>query len=476
MMSINKPDLPFYYNKLYSNYPSIYTDTSFYNQFDSTSKKTFRFTVYNAIFPLRTYLYLNTSEEYSCKSVLLHTDADSAYKKFEWYVYNNKSQSFDTSYGNTCYIKDVNDGVYYKLKGVTDNGYFAWYSDSLYPHLKPKAAIASTYIQGCQYLSYKFKDSSSSLEINPSFKQRWHWYFGDGSDTIIVDTGSYPNYGNGNVDHIYTKSGTYNIKLIYNNGYCEDTIEYINAVNIKSAPTPFFTVNHQYSCSPFNLQIKDTSSLAVKRHYQYGDGKDTFAIGYNTSFVANHLYNSIGKYQISQTLTGSTGCVTSSNENIEVVAPFKINLGNDTTLCEGEGITLKSIIGHANYEWNNGTTDSILYLTKSGQYILTAKVGTCSSTDTIAIDYYRHGECENHIWAYPNPFSSDLNLDGFLKKEDELIINIYDMNGKLVVSGQTIKEQGHFIIRIQSEGLSQGIYILSVASAELNRKIKIIKF
>lgn len=168
------------------------------------------------------------------------------------------------------------------------------------------------------------------------------------------------------------------------------------------------------------MQLKDTSSLAVKRHYQYGDGKDTFAIGYNTSFVANHLYNSIGKYQISQTLSGSSGCATSSSETIEVVAPFKVTLGNATTLCEGEGITLKSIINHANYEWNNGTTDSIIYVTKSGQYILKAKVGACSSTDTLAIDYYRHGECENHIWAYPNTFSSGFNLDGFLKKKTNL--------------------------------------------------------
>ncbi len=468
---INKPDMPFGYEKFYKDFQVVETPDS-----NIINKYYFHLNGYANVYPLKQNLYLNTTEQYSCNVVMLHVDADTAYKNFVWYVYNKQTNQFDSSTGNNCYIKDVSGGIYCKLKGITNSGYFAWYSDSLYPHLKLKAIIASTNKLGCQYVAYQFKDSSIITEINPSYKQYWHWYFGDGTDAMLVDTGSYSNYGKGNISHIYTKNGIYSVKLIYNNGYCEDAFNYINAVNIVPAPAPLFTVNYAYSCPPFLLQLYDTSTLAISRYYTFGDGKDTVANAFNNNFQASHLYNKTGVYTITQSLTGSTGCVTTSNQNIEVVPPFKISLGNDSTICFGESMILSSTMNHANYIWNNGSTDSVFNITQEGQYILTANVGACKSTDSIIVTYYKDGECDNHILAYPNPFAEELFLKGFLKNQNELTIKIIDLSGRLVASYQPTPQQGHFTLKIPSATFAAGMYIIDIISNDLNKRLKVVKF
>ena len=99
----------------------------------------------------------------------------------------------------------------------------------------------------------------------------------------------------------------------------------------------------------------------------------------------------------SQTYTVSlgvlnTGCNGSGNTAIyttTVTIPGrpKVNLGNDTTLCTpGSSIKLHATTwAGSTYFWQNGTTDSVLTVTTSGQYYVRVTFNGCIKRDTINV-------------------------------------------------------------------------------------------
>src|SRR6185436_15152497 len=63
-----------------------------------------------------------------------------------------------------------------------------------------------------------------------------------------------------------------------------------------------------------------------------------------------------------------------------------VNLGNDTTLCQGQTITLSGDSA-ASYLWSDGSTTSSITVSISGTYWLQANNGSCSATDTIIVSF-----------------------------------------------------------------------------------------
>ncbi|MBT7827719.1 MAG: T9SS type B sorting domain-containing protein [Bacteroidetes bacterium] len=193
-----------------------------------------------------------------------------------------------------------------RLKGTTPGGYIAWRIDTI-DYLKPPiASFYSDTTTGCQWLAYQFYDSSFKDTVNKSIGESWLWDFGDGSTDTVQ-----------NPAHVYTETGKYTIKLIYSNGFCTDTIEKQQAVEIIAAPRPGFALSQSNYCSPYALQIADTSFGQVQKwYYSFGDGSDTS--------VKNpaHVYQLPGNYKIIQFLTGSTGCITKDSALLHLTKGF----------------------------------------------------------------------------------------------------------------------------------------------------------
>lgn len=71
---------------------------------------------------------------------------------------------------------------------------------------------------------------------------------------------------------------------------------------------------------------------------------------------------------------------------------FTIHLGNDTTICQGQTITLNAASA-TSYLWSNSSTASSINISTSGTYWLKASNGQCSVRDSITI----------HVNQYPTP-------------------------------------------------------------------------
>jgi len=215
------------------------------------------------------------------------------FKYFTWYFEGGDSQQ-----GTNVYYDFPASGRYFvKLKGKTPKGYTQWFSDSITFYKKPEANFGYGQSVGCRWVGFQFADSSWSDVIKKSYTRTWLWDFGDGTyDTVQ------------NPSHIYTKTGLYNVKLIYGNGYCYDTLLRPQAVEIIDAPKPGFEVNQSHYCTPFTLKVTSTASGYIRSvNYRLSDGR--------TDSVDNPVFDISlpGAYRLWQTVTGPTGCVTSDS-------------------------------------------------------------------------------------------------------------------------------------------------------------------
>ena len=122
----------------------------------------------------------------------------------------------------------------------------------------------------------------------------WQWDFGDGSTSTQQ-----------NPAHQYTSTGNYTVKLIASTSAgCQDSITRTELIKIQETSV---TLNApQGGCVPFTytpVATIQTLDTVVSYLWDFGDG--------TTSTLRNpppHLYGSTGKYDISLTITTTSGC------------------------------------------------------------------------------------------------------------------------------------------------------------------------
>lgn len=68
---------------------------------------------------------------------------------------------------------------------------------------------------------------------------------------------------------------------------------------------------------------------------------------------------------------------------------IEVNLQNDTVLCDGQICKIGKSIPNVSYQWNNGSQDSVLYVNKSGLYILDVFKDNCIFRDSVKVDFVK---------------------------------------------------------------------------------------
>ncbi|GAB5539703.1 MAG: hypothetical protein Salg2KO_18060 [Salibacteraceae bacterium] len=101
----------------------------------------------------------------------------------------------------------------------------------------------------------------------------------------------------------------------------------------------------------------------------------------NSDFYNNNVQTGI------EHIDNNSGTIDTANIGFNgFYNQFQVGLGDDTTLCEGDSMTLDASIVGATYLWENGTTSATRTVTDSGEYSVTVTVGSCEVSDTIIID------------------------------------------------------------------------------------------
>jgi len=153
------------------------------------------------------------------------------------------------------------------------------------------------------------------------------WKFGDGKDTCIQYSNTYP--GPYTVVHNYIQPGNYEVcvRIVYDGG-CESTKCKVTTVEItckadfekvllSSVASPLFVT---YNALPWNSAGKKPQKIC----WNFGDGKDT-CIEYTESFTGNyivrHQYLEPGLYQVCVNIYYFGGCEAHLCKSIQIAHP-----------------------------------------------------------------------------------------------------------------------------------------------------------
>lgn len=100
----------------------------------------------------------------------------------------------------------------------------------------------------------------------------------------------------------------------------------------------------------------------------------------NSFYTVQHQ----GNYWVTVTVNN---CSTTDSVDVAYNDLPDVNIGSDTTLCEGASLLLDAETANAAYIWNDQSVLPTLSVTTSGTYWVSVEVNNCVSIDSILVDY-----------------------------------------------------------------------------------------
>ncbi len=220
--------------------------------------------------------------------------------------------------GGTSVLQDpqhvyASPGTYnVTLTGMDDNGCDSTATYTMTVNPLPYADF-NTSAPSCVNSSVDFFDLSSAPG---GWVTEWHWYFGDGFDTIVL----FPDPPN--VSHTYTAAGSYIASLVItSNAGCTDSIT--REVTVSISPQAEFTAGGP-RCDGNLIQFFDESiGFGTDIQAWAWDFGDPASGSNNISNLQNpyHLFSSPGTYNIFLEVMNANGCYDTISHSVEIYAP-----------------------------------------------------------------------------------------------------------------------------------------------------------
>lgn len=215
------------------------------------------------------------------------------------------------------------------LTATDDNG-----CDSTATHLMtvnpPPTADFSTSSPSCENEPIEFFDQSTSPN---GWITQWHWYFGDGTDTIVL----FPDPPD--VIHSYSTSGTYTASLVItSNALCTDSIT--REVTVSASPLAEFSAGGP-RCEGNLIPFFDESMGFGLNIQSWNWNFDDPASGSNnTSTLQNplHLFANAGTYNVFLEVTNQNGCSDTISHPILINPPPPVSFNHSPAggVCQND--------------------------------------------------------------------------------------------------------------------------------------------
>ena len=141
----------------------------------------------------------------------------------------------------------------------------------------------------------------------------------------------------------------------------------------------------EYICG-YEYSFQNLSSGAQR--YKWDFGVDTLSNDTSNVGKPTYTYPGPGTYKV-KLIAYKTTCADSFDTEVTVVEPQVPDLKNDTILCDGESMVLRSNINGDSYKWNGVVGSDTLFVDKEGIYILGVINKTCEWLDTVVVTYDR---------------------------------------------------------------------------------------
>ncbi len=214
---------------------------------------------------------------------------------------------------------------------------------------------------------------------------------------------------------------------------CRGFVSLYVYVIVPKSPNSFMAVDYNNGCAPLSIDMQDASQDAVKYILDLGDGSP---INISTSPInlSHNYFNStdtIIDYVLSYTVSRDDGCNDFFSDTIrvfpEIISDFELVDWNDTTVCNGTTIGLRSTSsGNTDeYLWNFGDGSSRTDTLVTHNYTNYGVNDTIYGVDLIATSPFGCHDTSDmvNIRVYPYIYS-DFTIDSaLLCSPTELFVN-----------------------------------------------------
>ncbi|MDQ3101093.1 MAG: hypothetical protein M3R08_06880, partial [Bacteroidota bacterium] len=198
------------------------------------------------------------------------------------------------------------------------------------------------------------------------------WSTGETTSTITVDA-----------------AGTYSLEVTQNSCVVSDQI------TVTEIPLPVVDLGPAPVICPGSTVTLDATTPGASYIW-------------SSSEIGPSIEAGVGTHSVEVTVNGctSTAAITVTEFTVQPVS-----LGNDTTLCPGEQLTLDASQNNATYSWQNGSNSSTYLVTNAGTHsVIVTDQNGCISTDEILV-------------SYASPTSVDLGPDITICEGEDLVLD-----------------------------------------------------
>ncbi|MCX6324126.1 MAG: gliding motility-associated C-terminal domain-containing protein, partial [Sphingobacteriales bacterium] len=335
--------------------------------------------------------------------------------------------------------------------------------------------------------SYVWSNGSTASSINISASGIYWVQVSDGqcsaTDSIVISINQYPNPNLGN-DTTLCQGQTVTLNGGLASSYLWSNGSTASSINASTSGTYWVQVNNGQCFKRDSINITFNSAPTVNlgndttfcqgQTIILNAGSATSYVWSNGSTASSINASTSGTYWV-QANNGQ--CFKRDSINITFNSAPTVNLGNDTTLCQGQSVTLNGGLA-TSYLWSNGSTASSINASTSGTYWVQANNGQCFKRDSVSIDI---SNCEPNVFTpcqlfVPKAFTP--NGDGINDKFCPLTICsfqhyellIFNRWGELIfkTSNQTNKWDGKY----KGSDCSAGVYIYTITYKFLSQQAK----
>ena len=170
-----------------------------------------------------------------------------------------------------------------------------------------------------------------------------------------------------------------------------------NSIEVSDSDLYYLEVS-EASCS-----TRDTINVAVDDPFSINLGVDTtLCTGETLELVATANQNDLVLWSTGDTspdlMVNTAGdisvqvtrgvCMADDTIGVSIIDVDNFSIGSDTTLCEGETITLNADLStQATYLWQDGSTDETFLVESAGTFMVTASIQRCEATASLTVDF-----------------------------------------------------------------------------------------
>ena len=279
--------------------------------------------------------------------------------------------------------------IYTAQRNASCNIKPTWFYDTAFVSLQTptdSTAFVSFKQTGTTWLKVKLNAGCSSYTDSMLIQiQKSPAIFDLGNDTVIckgsmlqLNAGKGFNsyqWQDGSLDSILkvTQPGKYYVRV---DNICGDIFR--DTINITEVKLPVFSLGNDVS-----LCKGDTLQVAIGNNFSSYIWQPSAIIEDNGTFV--NIFP-VKDETITLIATTAEGCKKYDTLGISVLVPKPVSLGNDTSFCSGNSLTIFADTGYMQYAWSNGSTAAAVTVKQAGTYSVTVIDNNgCKAKDTVVV-------------------------------------------------------------------------------------------